>query len=254
MKGKVYKVVIVDDETYCVDNIIKSLKKYPEMHIFAIAKNANEGIEAIMVHQPDLLFLDVEMPEQTGFEMLNQLEYRITWNMQVVFHTAFNNYLLDALRNSAFDFLLKPYVEAEFDEIIKRFLKQKASVTQPELFMSSLLGKINNNHTLLASTSKGYQVLKVEKVVCFQYDKSARRWKAFLNDTTHLTLKNGTTADDIEKYSPSFVRINQNCMINFEYLSYIEFDKCIMIEPYDKIELKISRTYISSLQKKFELI
>lgn len=254
MKQKNYSVVIVDDENCCIDNITRSLLQYPELSLIGTSNNTVSGTELIMSEKPDLLFLDVELPHKTGIELLRDLQDRITWNMYVVFYTAYDKYLLDALRVSAFDFLLKPYVQTEFDLIMKRFFIQQAKVLQPDQFKSTLVSLYPNNKTFMVATILGYQFLKVEDIVIFEYQSSRKVWMVELYDKNQLQLKRGTTAEDILSYSPSFIQISQHLIINFEYLSFISDNKCIMLPPFDNLSLKISRTFFRSLQDKFESI
>ena len=116
-EGK-YKAVVVDDEPVCIENLKKSLVAYPEVLLAGEARTAAEGSLLILNEQPDLLFLDVELPGMSGVELLQDLQHRISWDMRVVFYTSHQKYWLDALRQSAFDYLLKPYLPDEFATII----------------------------------------------------------------------------------------------------------------------------------------
>lgn len=82
------------------------------------------GKKLIFKTMPDLVFLDVELPDMQGPELLNLVRNEITWNMQVVFYTAYNKYMLDAIRESAFDYLLKPIDKSELSNMMKRFIER----------------------------------------------------------------------------------------------------------------------------------
>lgn len=254
MKNNKLTVVVVDDEKYCTTNIIKSLKNYPDMQVLGTASNAKEGLALIIAMQPDLLFVDMEMPDRTGLELIQDIQGHITWNIHVVFYTAYDKYLLDALRTSAFDFLLKPYTDSEFDTIMNRFFKHTLKQYQPEMFKSSLADILPNNRTFMVPTITGFRILKTENIVVFEYDGIKKIWIMQLSDLKQLQLKRGTTADIILKYSPSFIQISQNYIINFEYLSFIDNGMCIMLPPFDRLKLKITRTFLHLLQDKFETI
>ena len=123
MKSK-YKIVIIDDDELAVDNLVFELKSYPHFSIEGIAKNAINGRKIIFKTMPDLVFLDVELPDMQGSELLNLIRNDITWNMQIVFYTAYNKYMLDAIRGSAFDYLLKPIDKNELANMMKRFVEK----------------------------------------------------------------------------------------------------------------------------------
>ena len=95
------KALIIDDERLARKELINLLKKHPEIEVVGEAENAEEAKEKINSLQPDLLFLDVEMPEKTGFDLLNEIDT----SAQVVFVTAFENHALSAFDVNAFDYL-----------------------------------------------------------------------------------------------------------------------------------------------------
>ena len=124
MKKDTYKIVIVDDNIDCCDELCFQLKRYENLSIEGIAHNGVKGRKLIEKVRPDLLFQDVELPDTLGMDMLNQIKDKIDWPMKVVFYTCYDKYMLDAIRSSAFDYLLKPFDSAELDTIISRFYKQ----------------------------------------------------------------------------------------------------------------------------------
>ena len=107
-----YKVIVVDDDEMAAEALAFELEKKPEFSLDGIARNARQGKKLIAAVRPDLLFLDVEMPEMTGMELLRDIRDSIIWNMKVVFYTAYDKYMIEAIRESAFDYLLKPFQPA----------------------------------------------------------------------------------------------------------------------------------------------
>lgn len=94
--------------------MVEQLGKLPDFEVVATSNSPKTAIELIIKLNPDVVFLDVEMPKMTGFDVLQELRGKVSEDMMVVFYTAFDKYMIDALRASAFDFLLKPYEEGEF--------------------------------------------------------------------------------------------------------------------------------------------
>lgn len=88
------------------------------------ATTAELGKRHILKYQPDLVFLDVELPDMSGFDLLDDIRDDILPNLRVVFYTVYDKYILDALRASAFDYLLKPYLIDELAALIERFIRQ----------------------------------------------------------------------------------------------------------------------------------
>lgn len=119
-----YKIVIIDDDELAVDNLSFELKAFSNFRIEGSAKNAAGGRKLIFKTMPDLVFLDVELPDMQGSELLHLIRNEITWNMQIIFYTAYNKYMLDAIRGAAFDYLLKPIDKNELAKMLKRFVEK----------------------------------------------------------------------------------------------------------------------------------
>ena len=118
------KVVIVDDEPQSIHRLQDDLATLEDFEVIATSSSAVSAKNLVMSIQPDVLFIDVEMPGQTGFEVLQSLRDEIPMELIVVFYSAFDKYMIDALRASAFDFLLKPYQQDEFELVVDR-IRQK---------------------------------------------------------------------------------------------------------------------------------
>src|SRR5882672_3491205 len=116
------KALIIDDEKHCIDNLQWQLKQYcPEVEVIACCLNAKQGLNEIHQRHFDIIFLDVEMPEMTGFEMLQQLA---EINFDIIFTTAFNQYAIRAIKFGALDYLVKPIDKDELRGAIDIFLKR----------------------------------------------------------------------------------------------------------------------------------
>ena len=96
------------------------LSAFSCIRILDTAMTAEIGKKQIIKYHPDLVFLDVELPDMSGFELLNDIQDDIQPNLRIVFYTAYDKYILDALRASAFDYLLKPYLTEELASLIER--------------------------------------------------------------------------------------------------------------------------------------
>ena len=125
-----YKVVIVDDDDVALENLSFELWKDARFYLEGTARNGRKGKKLIMKVQPDLLFLDVEMPDMTGLELLQEIRDYVSWNMRVVFYTAYDKYMIQAIREAAFDYLLKPFDEQDLKEILTRFTQQVETTGQ----------------------------------------------------------------------------------------------------------------------------
>lgn len=123
MQDKI-KVVIVDDEPQSIHKLQDDLATLVDFEVIATSSSAVSAKNIVMSMQPDVLFLDVEMPGQTGLEVLQSLREEMPMELIVVFYSAFDKYMIEALRASAFDFLLKPYQQEELELVVDR-IRQK---------------------------------------------------------------------------------------------------------------------------------
>src|ERR1700709_2058483 len=110
------RAIIIGDETLARNELKKLLLDFPEIEVIAEAANASEGVEKIDSLSPDLIFLDIQMPGKTGFDMLSELE----WAPNVIFTTAYDEYALKAFEVNALDYLLKPVEPKRLADAIQK--------------------------------------------------------------------------------------------------------------------------------------
>lgn len=249
---RIYETVIVDDEDLDRETLEASLAEYPQIAVVGTAKSLAAGKKLILAKCPELLFLDVELPGGTGFDLLKELDGLITWNMQVVFYTSYQKYLLEALRQSAFDFLLKPYTKEDFELVMERYFQSAIDMDHGPVFGDSVSRLLPNSHTFMISTITGYQLLRLEHIGYFEHRKEDRQWSVVLYNQTRMQLKRTTRAEDILHFSPSFVQVNQQVIINIQYLTMIDGKVCVFDPPFDRRrDIQISRLYFKELLEKF---
>ena len=118
--NKIYRTVIIDDEESAIDNLCLALKPYGQIVVEGVAHNGAAGLKLIEKVRPDLVFQDVELPDMLGMELVTRARKKLGVNMEVVFYTAYNKYMIDAFRAYAFDFLLKPVDSQELEVVIRR--------------------------------------------------------------------------------------------------------------------------------------
>lgn len=251
-----HKVVIIDDERSAIDALRRELVLYPEFEIIGVASNGAKGRKMIMEQHPDLLFLDVELPDVLGLNLLSDMRDEVLWDMRVVFYTSYDKYLLQALRESAFDFLLKPFETKDLKVIIERYRKAVASAHPPLFsFATSIASLLPQHGVFMISTVTGFKLLRLEEIGYFEYFKDKRQWQVVLFNQTRLNLKRNTKAEDIITYSQAFVQISQSAIVNINYLAVIDANCCQLYPPFhDRHDLTISRSYLKDLQERFYVL
>lgn len=124
-----YKAILIDDESLARQLITKLLQPYEQIEIVAECADGFEGFKMIQQHEPDLIFLDIQMPRVNGFEMLELLDNPPS----VIFTTAFDEYALKAFGANAIDYLLKPITKERFDKAIQKWLQVADAKQLPQV-------------------------------------------------------------------------------------------------------------------------
>lgn len=245
-----YKVAIIDDDEVALETLGFELRQDARFSLEGSARNAKQGKRLIAKVQPDLLFLDVELPDMTGMELLQEVRDSLSWNMRVVFYTAYDKYMIQAIRESAFDYLLKPFEEQELREILARFVAQ-AEAGQRMLRPAGTPQPAGRTFIVFTPTND-MRALRLAEIGFFRYCSERKLWEVILCNQPPLALRRGTTAEQITQYSSSFVQIHQSYIINIDYLMIIKDCKCLLYPPFDKVtELLVSRKYKKELQDRF---
>jgi len=210
---KSIKALIIDDEELGRKIIREYLLSHPEIQVMAECQDGFQALEAIGKHKPDLLFLDIQMPEINGFELLDMLD-DIPY---VIFSTAYDQYALQAFEVNAVDYLLKPYVHDRFDialEKVKREIRQE----QPEhekivKLLDSLRPAAPNLERLLIKQSGKIQLLHVSEIF----------WIEAMEDYVNIhTIKDtymiqqSMTKLESRLDSHQFIRVHRSYIVNLE--------------------------------------
>lgn len=221
----VIKAIIVDDEVYIRESLQRLIKKYfaHEIEVIKVVGSVKEAIKAIHMHNPDLVFLDIEMPGEGG---LTLVEYFHEYKFNIIVITAYPKYALDAFKIEAFDFLVKPIKHKELKNTIERFKKRKMALTEYKIatFIDNVENDIEINKKVLFPSKNKYHVEKIHNIIYCT---------ANVNYTyIHTIHKNPylitTTLKHLEDLLPgeSFFRVHKSYLVNLNHI--ISFDKKTM--------------------------
>lgn len=249
------KCIIVDDDFFSLNHLKNELASYGGIVVSGFAMNAKDGSDLILKFRPDLVFLDIELPDYSGLDLLRRIKEKVDWSFHVVFYTAYNKYLLEALRESAFDYLLKPFETKELDQVLNRYHQHCLHEKKDQQFHDSLVRILPDKHIYLVATIDGLRILHLNQIGYFKYLSDKKLWNVILSDSKELQLKRNTKASDIMEYSPSFVQINRDQIVNMGYLSMIKGNKCILFPPFEHVtDLSVSSGYMKQLMLKYSQI
>lgn len=211
------KTIIIDDEQNARENLNLILKdNCPDVEVVALAESADEARKLIKKHQPDLLFLDINMPSEDGFELLSSIEQK---NFSVIFITAHNQYALKALKAGAIDYLEKPIDIEDLQHAVEKVKNSSSTIEQVDFtLIKSLLDNYQNDgksDTIAIPTLSGYEIIRTEDIIHLEADESY----------TKLFLTNGKkclSSMTIARYEKvldknTFFRIHKSHIINTRY-------------------------------------
>jgi two-component system, LytTR family, response regulator len=251
--------VIIDDDKEAIFALQGYLELMPEVEIKGTATDYRKAIKLISEQSPDLVFLDIEMPGKNGFELLKEFEKPGSLrNFDVIFHTAYDKYTVQALREAAFDFLIKPPRENELKEAIQRFLKQKSLLKNVKVKHSGP----TMNQMVSLPTNTGLQFLPKADIVYVECQKSTLNlrssWVVVLNNNQRIKLHPNSGASSIINHlgADGFIPLSQSLIVNVSYVNMIEYKthNCYLFPPFDVKPIKISRQYMGALRDRFDLI
>ena len=245
--------IIIDDENNNIENLQNILAAWcPQVNVVATAGTVAEAKAAIESHRPDLLFLDIQLHDESGFDLLKALQ---TIDFEVVFVTAYDQYGIQAVKFSALDYLLKPISIPELQQAISK-LANKMANKQQNLNVENLLRFIQNSPKeapkIALPTLQETRYVKVNEIV---------RCEA-ANNYTNFILQNGdeilvckTLKEFTELLKPyQFHRPHQSHLVNFHYVKSLlkEDGGTLLLE--DKSKIPISRQNLEGIKKALQTI
>lgn len=241
------KVVIIDDDATSIEALVKKLEAYDDITVGGTANNGIRGINVVREEQPDLLFLDVEMPDMSGLEFLDRMDRIMQKPCKVVIYTAHDIYMLPAFRGKAFDFLLKPIDDAELQKVVQRYYIEAHSPLQ------DTSGQKDAEKLLLYVNATDFRVVNIRDVGLFQYNHDLRVWEVLVaGRDVPVRLKRSTNNDSLLTMDSRFVQVSQRHIININYLMEVNDSICRLYPPFDHLtDVKVGRTFRKKLTERF---
>ncbi len=213
------KAVIIDDEPLAISLVKDYLSSFKNIRIMQECGNGFEGIKAIAEHQPDLVFLDIQMPKINGFEMLELLEEPLPG---IIFTTAFDEYAVKAFEVHAFDYLLKPFSKERFDKAVNKWIDQGSlpagqNKTQ-ELIAATLPGR-EEQHRVVVKSGNTIRILPVQDIHYIEaYDDYVK-----VNIAEDCFLKKKTMHYFEQSLNPAqFLRVHRSYIVQLAQITRIE--------------------------------
>lgn len=247
------KTLIVDDEKIARESLkFTLLENCPEIEIIGVADSAAAALNIIKEQSPELLFLDVQMPDMDGFGLLNAITDR---NFSVVFITAHNEHAIKAIKAGAFDYLLKPVDDDELKATVKKVIefrqknsnnsdRNEESKNNMQKLMKDLY-LVKNFQRITIPEAHGYKIIDIDNIVLFEGN----------NNYTNVHLTDGKTilsTKTLKEYESIvdgrlFFRVHKSYIINLSHLTeFINQDGAYVVMS-NKVKIPVSRAKTAEL-------
>lgn len=234
-----YKAIIIEDEKRAqilLQNILTN--HFPNVEIMAIADDLPSGVKAIHKYKPDFIFLDIEMPNFSGLEILDFFnEKDVTFS--IIFTTAYNHYAIEALKIAAVDYLLKPLNKEDIKEALERFDKKNKAYNQESF--SSLKSIITQKKVDKIAVPEGSQLhfIRPEEIIYIKSDNSYSELH-LANGKKMIVSRSIKNFEDGLKENPCFCRIHRSYLINTQFVEKYDKSNGGWVTLSNKIEIPIS--------------
>lgn len=236
------KAVIIDDEVNAQNLLEKTLERsFPnKFNIVAKCGSVDAGVQAIKQHEPELVFLDIQMPEKNGFELFQAFD---VIKFEVIFTTAFNQFAIKAIKRSALDYLLKPINSLDLAEAVKKFEnRSKESYAQKKLTL--LLENLNVNDQQVSKlafpTTEGFELIHANQIL---YCRAESNY-CCIKKIDGLTRVATRTLKFVEEILPqhSFFRIHKSYVINLNFVvRYNKINKEVELTNGEKLPVSFRK-------------
>jgi two-component system, LytTR family, response regulator len=212
----VLNAILIDDELSSLQNLKQKLEEFcKSVKVVAVVQKPEEALLLIRHHKPDVLFLDIEMPKMSGFGMLEELG---DFDAEIIFTTAYNHYAIDAIRISAFDYLVKPVSIEDLQNAVNRLVTMRAIQTKERLHIlkDSIADIKTQENKIAVPTADGLEFLLISDIV--RIESSSYYSRVFLTHGTPL-LVTRLLKDFEDILTPyRFFRVHNSHLVNLRYI------------------------------------
>ena len=231
------KALIIDDEESTIHVMKGMIKKYiPEISMLHSVIGSKQGLQAIHNYQPDLVFLDIEMPMMNGFELLQKIPEHL---FEVIFVTAYDHYAIKAVRFSALDYLLKPVDKDELKQAVKRFTEKRKHQNNLkehyENFLHNLSKSNIENYKLAISTAEGTHFIYPHNIIRCEAEGSYTKF--YLKEKKTIITSKVLKEYDEMLSDHNFIRVHRTHLVNRNYVDAVLNDHQLRMSDNSTVDI-----------------
>jgi len=233
---------IVDDERLARDGLLKKLEEFSEINVIGEAKNIAEAVDGVNKLKPEILFLDIQLSDGTGFDLLNKIEY----TGKVIFVTAYDEYAIRAFEINALDYIVKPISDERLKSAIQR------SIENNEAKSDNKNEKLKSDDRLMVNIRNSIHFVKINTIVIIE---ASGDYTKLITDEGKSFLTSRNMYHWEERLPEQiFLRVHRSFIINFEYIEktqkYSHNTALIYLQGIDE-PIKLSRSYYKKIKGRY---
>jgi two-component system LytT family response regulator len=217
------KAILVDDELSSLQNLQLKIQEYcPSTKVVAQTQNPEEAIRLIHQYKPDVIFLDIEMPRMSGFKMLEQIP---EIDFEVIFITAYNHYAINAIRISAFDYLVKPVAIEDLQQTVERLenFTIKKTRERAEILKKNLANPKSQEDHIAIPTNDGLEFIQIKQII--RIESSSNYSKLMLHNGQNLLVTRQLKDFEEILQDYRFYRVHHSHLVNLNFIAkYVRGD------------------------------
>jgi len=208
------KALIIDDEKHCIVTLEHLISLLDNIAIVASTQDSTQAKSLIEEHQPDIVFLDIEMPVMSGFDVINQFD---KLPFKVIFTTAYDQYALKALRLNALDYLLKPISINDIQDALTKYENKELSISKDQIQNLHVFANGKMQDTIALSTQQGLLFVKIDDIMYLEAS-SCYTYIVMSDKTKHLASKTMATFEEVLNDNALFFRTHKSHIVNLKFI------------------------------------
>ena len=235
------KALLIDDEQRATDALrMMIVKTIPEITDVMVCNDARQAAEKIHDFQPQLVFLDIQMPHMNGFQVLENIPNK---SFKIIFTTAYNEYAIQAIRYSAFDYLLKPVDMEELQAAVRRFVEDQEDYKQQYDLLKNIMHNMNaptpEDFRLALPTKEGVHFLTPAEIIRCE---AMGNYTRFFTTSGKAYLISRTLGEYDGLLTPQgFIRTHKSHLVNKKFISFIDHDGFAVLKDNSRVEVSRRR-------------
>lgn len=244
------KTILIDDERKAIAILKNKLERLcPNVEVIAQTQNPKEGIELVKNLKPDLLFLDIAMPELSGFDVLKQFD---TPNFEIIFATAFDNYAIEAIKHCAIGYLVKPIDNTDLIDAVnnaKKNIEEKSALQKNKQLIENLGIQTFQKKKIIIPSIEGLEFIKIEDILHCEGETGYT--KIYLKDGKPLLSSNSIGHFNKLLESSNFYLVHKSHLINLSYIEKYLNEGYVILSGNKKIPVSRNRRqeFLEQLKK-----